>query len=156
MTTKIQIPELPHGALAGGAPKRPQRRSTGLGDTCTVQLRLTTPQADWLRSTAGRESISIASVVRGMIDAERVEDTPADRPAKLVKSKALPVPEVVRGYYGGCHAMAQPGHGVDSDTARTAHMLRGVWILYDADGPAPCPVTTEAQAIAWCLNGVLP
>lgn len=55
--------------------KRPKRRSTGLGDTCTVQLRLTTPQADWLRSTAATEGISIASVVRGMIDAERNEAT---------------------------------------------------------------------------------
>ena len=57
------------------APKRPTTRSTGLGDTCTVQLRLTAAQADWLRSTAKREAISIASVVRGMIDSERNEAT---------------------------------------------------------------------------------
>lgn len=143
--------------------KPPTTRRKGLGDTTLLHLRLTTPQADWLRSTASREGISIASVVRGMIDAERVEDEdPAVVEAAFqrfmvwIATEPEPSGEVVRGYYGGCHAMAQPGHEVDSDTARTAHMLRGVWVLYDADGPAPCRWAGEAQAIAWCLKGVLP
>jgi len=55
-------------------PKRPQTRRTSLGDTTLLHLRLTAAQTEWLRSTASRESISIASVVRGMIDAERAED----------------------------------------------------------------------------------
>jgi hypothetical protein len=54
-------------------PKRPTARHKGLGDTTLLHLRLTAAQADWLRSTASREAISIASVVRGMIDAERQE-----------------------------------------------------------------------------------
>ena len=138
------------------APKRPQRRSTGLGDTCTVQLRLTAPQADWLRSTASTEGISIASVVRGMIDAERVEDTPADRPAKLVKSKALPEPEVVKGWYAGSYpAMAQPGEDPASGTGRASVLYPEGWHAYSDRNPMAFYLT-ESQAIAWCLKGVLP
>ena len=74
--------------------KSTKRRVVGLGDSESVHLRLTTPQADWLRSTAKREAISIASVVRGMIDAEQRLDKCE---AESAKHQIAPRPEVVRG-----------------------------------------------------------
>jgi hypothetical protein len=138
------------------APKRPTTRSTGLGDTCTVQLRLTTPQADWLRSTAKRESISIASVVRGMIDAERVEDEdPAVVEAAFQRfmAKMAEEPAVVRGWSDdGDQMMHHP-----SGRGRRAALIGGTWWLYSAQKLATVQSgCTEAQAIAWCLKGVLP
>ena len=121
--------------------KSTKRRVVGLGDSESVHLRLTTPQADWLRSTAKREAISIASVVRGMIDAERVEEEP----------------QVVRGSYGMSfrEAMAQPGGDPSKEPGRCATRFQDGWAAY-LDGCSKTYNLTESQAIAWCLKGVLP
>ena len=142
------------------APKRPTVHSRGIGASETLNIRLTAAQAAWLRSTANREAISIASVVRGMIDAERVEDEdPAVVEAAfqrfMVRIATEPDGEVTRQG----DSMAEPGHPISTMTARNAMLTDEGWTLFVGGQYPPGGSRrglTEAQAIAWCLKGVLP
>lgn len=136
--------------------KRPTVHSRGIGASSTLNLRLTAAQSDWLRSTAKRESISIASVVRGMIDAERVEEEdPAVVEAAFQRfmAKMAEEPTVIRGWSDdGDQMMHHP-----SGRGRRAALIGGTWWLYSAQKLATVQSgCNESQAIAWCLKGVLP
>ena len=63
--------------------------------------------------------------------------------------------EVVRGLYHGRPAMAQPGTVIGSSGGRNAIKFKNWW-TYNGPTWAGHDNLTESQAIAWCLDGVLP
>lgn len=105
-------------------------------------------ECESLRTINGNLREEVARLTHLVEESRKIHDVNA-RDAK-------PAREVVRTTYCSADAMCQPA--VPPWSGRHAircHDDPSTWLLYSDNGPARRSAT-EAQAIAWCLDGVLP
>ena len=78
---------------------------------------------------------------------------------RVCAAEPEPGRRVVRTTWRGNPAMLQPVFGDAADNPRCSHAVKHalsqLWTLYYPDGQ-PVETATEAEAIAWCLDGTLP
>lgn len=120
-------------------------------------------EVESLRTQNAHLRNQLAELYNGLRGMDRLTQRVAEVEAENAHLRALqaageakPVREVVRGTYDGRHAIAQPGHKPGGECGRTAIGWEDGWSTYIDGNLVECQCLTEAQAIAWVLDGVLP